>query len=59
MTDPLNRLLSAMLYRVLIVGAVLVVIALLADGVYGPALALALALATFALIRFSDSAFLR
>lgn len=59
MTDPLNRLLSVALYRMIIVGAVLVAGKLVVVGVYGPALALALALATFAYIGYSDSMLLR
>lgn len=59
MTDPLGRLLSVALYWLIIVGAVLVVLKLVADGVYAPALALVLALGMFAFLRFTDSSLLR
>lgn len=47
------------LYRLIIVGAVLVAGKLVVVGVYGPALALALALATFAYIGYADPMLLR
>ena len=59
MTDPLTRLLSVALYRMILVGAMLVAMKLIVDGVYAPALVLVITLGMFAFIRFSDSRLLR
>lgn len=58
MFDPGSRLLGAVLYRTILVGTVLVVMRLLAEGVYRPALALGGVLAVFAYMRLTDAALL-
>lgn len=59
MGDPVNQILGALLYRTILVGAVLLVMKFVVDGVYIPALALVIPLVVFAYIRISDRAVLR
>lgn len=55
----MNRFLSVALFWLIIVGAVLVSLRLVVDGVYTPAFALVLALGVFAFIRYTDSRLFR
>ncbi|MXR42713.1 hypothetical protein GRX01_15370 [Halobaculum sp. WSA2] len=58
MSDPVSGLLGAVLLRTILVGAVLVVMRFLAEGIYQPALALGGVLAVFAYMRITDAALL-
>lgn len=58
MSDPVGGLLGAVLLRTILVGAVLVVMRFLAEGIYQPALALGAVLAVFAYMRITDAALL-
>ncbi|MFB6234535.1 MAG: hypothetical protein ABEH81_02940 [Halopenitus sp.] len=54
MADPVNQILGETLHRVTLVGAVLVSMKFLSEGVFVPALAIAIPLLIFAYLRLGD-----
>ncbi|WP_435063840.1 hypothetical protein [Halobaculum sp. EA56] len=58
MFGAISELLGVLLHRTILVGAVLVAMRFLAEGVYQPALALIAVLAVFGYMRVTDAALL-